>query len=168
MLRLIFIRHGKSDWNAGYSGDHERPLNKRGRKAARAMGVFLERSGNRPHAILSSTAVRARTTVELAAEAGGWEVAPRLTRRLYGTSAATVIEEIQKEDDQAQVLLVAGHQPTWSETCSRLMGGGEMRYPTAAACCLSFPCGNWSAVRPGGGQLLWFVPPKLIQGLLEP
>lgn len=166
MRRLILIRHGKSDWDADFPHDHERPLSKRGRRAARAMGLFLEGTGNRPQAVLSSTAVRARTTVELAAEAGGWNLEPRLTRKLYSGGGNAVIEEIQAAEDHAEVLLVAGHQPTWSLTCSLLIGGGELRYPTAAACCMSFPVDSWRQVRPGGGELLWFVPPKLIQGLV--
>ncbi|HSR50897.1 MAG TPA: histidine phosphatase family protein [Acidobacteriota bacterium] len=167
MRRLILIRHGKSDWDADFSHDHERPLNKRGRRAARAMGLFLEGTGNRPQAILSSTAVRARTTVELAVEAAGWNLEPRLTRNLYASGSNAVIEEIQAAQDEAEILLVAGHQPTWSQTCSRLIGGGELRYPTAAACCMGFSLNSWSQIRPGGAELLWFVPPKLIQGLVS-
>ena len=41
MKTLILLRHGKSDWKDDELVDHERPLAKRGRKAARAVGRFL-------------------------------------------------------------------------------------------------------------------------------
>ena len=41
MKRLILMRHAKSDWNHPGLADHDRPLNKRGRKAAPAMGAWL-------------------------------------------------------------------------------------------------------------------------------
>lgn len=47
-LRLILLRHAKSSWDDPSLEDHERPLNKRGRKAApdvaaqiRSLGAFL-------------------------------------------------------------------------------------------------------------------------------
>ena len=41
MKRLIILRHGKSDWNAGAASDHARPLNRRGTGAAVTMGRVL-------------------------------------------------------------------------------------------------------------------------------
>ena len=35
MLRLILMRHAKSDWSTPSNGDHDRPLNKRGPSAKR-------------------------------------------------------------------------------------------------------------------------------------
>ena len=70
MKTLIFFRHGKSDWNAGVGEDYLRPVNKRGKKDARRMGRFLAEIGGVPDRIISSTAIRARTTMEIAREAG--------------------------------------------------------------------------------------------------
>ena len=41
MKTIILFRHGKSDWNAHFENDHERPINKRGIKAAKKMGKKL-------------------------------------------------------------------------------------------------------------------------------
>ena len=43
MRSLILFRHGKSDWDAPYSSDHERPLAGRGKEAA-PIGRFQEHS----------------------------------------------------------------------------------------------------------------------------
>jgi len=63
MKTMLWMRHGKSDWDAGYGRDHDRPLATRGEKAAKAMGTALANAGFLPDFVLSSTAVRARTYI---------------------------------------------------------------------------------------------------------
>ena len=87
MKRLMILRHGKSDWNAGASSDHARPLNRRGTGAAMTMGRLLTRLGEVPDLIVTSSAVRARETALLAADAGDWGCETIEVDDLYGTSA---------------------------------------------------------------------------------
>ena len=68
MKSVILFRHGKSDWNASYGSDHDRPLNSRGIKAAKKMGLFLSTKNQIPDIVISSTATRAKTTAQLAME----------------------------------------------------------------------------------------------------
>ena len=42
---LILMRHAKSSWDDLTLSDHERPLNKRGRASASAMGKWLRKNG---------------------------------------------------------------------------------------------------------------------------
>ena len=72
MKSIPSFRHGKSDWNAKYEGDHNRPLSKRGIKAAKLMGEYLFNIKQVPEKIISSTAIRAKTTAELALKYGNW------------------------------------------------------------------------------------------------
>ena len=60
-LTLYVLRHGKSDWQAAYGADHDRPLKKRGREAAQLVGRLLSSADEAPDHILSSSALRART-----------------------------------------------------------------------------------------------------------
>ncbi|MEE8584986.1 MAG: histidine phosphatase family protein [Acidobacteriota bacterium] len=163
MKRLIFMRHGKSDWGASCSGDHNRPLAERGRRDARRMGKFLAQAGMAPDSIVTSSAVRAHSTVRLATEAGAWDCPIRVAESLYGASSGRVIEEIRREKDSTRILLVAGHEPTWSETCSLLIGGGGLRCPTAALACIAFDSDGWARIAAGTGQLLWLLPPRLLR-----
>ena len=70
MKSILLFRHGKSEWNTYYDSDHNRPLAPRGIKAAKKMGVFLANKNQMPDLVISSTAVRSRTTVELAMKEG--------------------------------------------------------------------------------------------------
>ena len=43
MKQLILMRHAKSDWQSGADNDFDRPLNKRGRRAAVEIGALLKK-----------------------------------------------------------------------------------------------------------------------------
>lgn len=163
MKTLIFFRHGKSDWDADYQGDHSRPVAKRGRKAAALMGRFLKATGQIPDRVITSSAVRARTTVELAHAAGEWACSVRVTDMLYDATSADVLREIQAEPDECGRLLVAGHEPTFSEMIGRLTGKASVRFPTAAMARIDFDVAGWSEVEFGAGELVWLIPPKVLK-----
>ncbi len=63
MKELLIMRHAKSAWDVSYSTDFERPLNKRGRKAAPRMGEFMADRGLLPDLIVSSPAARAKADI---------------------------------------------------------------------------------------------------------
>ena len=72
MKSVILFRHGKSDWGANYGHDLDRPLSKRGIRDAKKIGKFLSKKREVPDLVISSTALRARNTIELTVESGGW------------------------------------------------------------------------------------------------
>ena len=158
--RLLLFRHAKSDWHAGIPDDHERPLTKRGSEAARVMGRVLAAADQLPDLVVTSTAVRARTTVELAHTTGGWTCPVETSDALYDTDAASVLKEIRKLPDAAASVLLAGHEPTWSELASRLIGGGDLRFPTAAVVLIDLGVDKWRDATFGHGALVWLLQPK--------
>ena len=58
--RLILMRHAKSSWDNPFAEDHQRPLNGRGKRSAKAIGEWLRAQGYLPDQILSSSATRTR------------------------------------------------------------------------------------------------------------
>ena len=66
--RLILIRHAKSTWTNPALDDHARSLNRRGERAAKAIGHWLARHAPVCDLVLCSPAARARETwAEIAA-----------------------------------------------------------------------------------------------------
>ena len=137
MGRLLLMRHAKSSWSKPGLSDHDRPLNDRGLRDAPRMGAWLEEQGLRPDRILSSTALRARTTAELVA--GTWESPPgiHLYRELYLSTPQTMLETIMSECREEGCLMLVAHNPGIEdfihETTSRLE-----ECPTGVIASLSF------------------------------
>ena len=165
MPALILFRHGKSDWDADDGAeDRARPLARRGRKAAQRMGRFLARAGQVPDAAITSPAVRAADTLRLAMEGGGWRCPVRAATTLYGGGVSGLLAEVNQEPAATSVLLAVGHEPTWSAALTVLVGGGEVRFPTAALARIDFDVEGWEDVAPASGVLTWLVVPRLLAG----
>ena len=73
-----------------------------------------------------------------------------------------LLGEIHTEPSTTGVLLVVGHEPTWSDAITAFIGGGTVRFPTAAVARVDFDVERWADVRAGTGELAWIVPPRLL------
>ncbi len=163
MKRVFLLRHGKSDWQGSFRSDRERPLAPRGRKAAALIGRFLAATGEVPDRVLSSPAVRARRTVELAAEKGAWDRPPEIIESLYGGGPEAVLDALHGLPEGAASVLLAGHQPTWSMAAGELIGGGNLIVPTACLMAIDLEIGRWEDADWGRGELRFMVTPRLLQ-----
>ena len=160
MKTVLFFRHGKSDWDADWDYDHERPLAKRGRKAAKVMGRLLAETGPVPDSVVSSSATRARQTLKRAQKAGRWDAAVRITDVLYGASPSDLLETIRREPDTTEVLMLVGHEPTWSETIEDFIGQDIGHFPTAALARVDLDIDSWREAAFGQGTLAWLRKPR--------
>jgi phosphohistidine phosphatase len=143
--RLIVMRHAKSAWETD-GPDHERPLNKRGRRDAPRIGEHLRELGWVPERVLSSDALRTRETWELMkAELGRGapEVVPTFTRELYLCSVAQVCALLGHVADTVRTVMVLGHNPTWEELVGRLTGTLEPM-ATCNAALLEIDADSWA------------------------
>lgn len=113
MKTLLIMRHAKSDWDASYEHDHDRPLNERGIRSAGVMGRVLSDQGLIPDLVVTSTAVRAKTTAEIASASGGWGTSIVLDETLYTGGVDNAISVILASASLDRLMIV-GHQPTWS------------------------------------------------------
>jgi phosphohistidine phosphatase len=161
MAEVVLMRHGKSDWGAAFDRDAARPLSARGRRAATTMGRVLSAVGKAPDFVLSSPAVRAHSTAEMAAAAGGWNTDVHILESLYGNGPKAVVDALRSVPPVSLRVLVVGHEPSWSETVAVLTGGGTVRMPTGAAAGLEVLVGSWEAIGPGTCRLAWLLPPRL-------
>ena len=64
MLRLLVIRHAKSSWKDASLSDHERPLNKRGKRDAPRVADAIKKMDWVPDHVLCSDARRAVDTFD--------------------------------------------------------------------------------------------------------
>ncbi|MGI8823059.1 MAG: SixA phosphatase family protein [Acidimicrobiia bacterium] len=160
MKQLLVMRHAKSDWHAGGTADHDRPLNRRGVESARIMGGVLTRAGLEPDLVVTSSAVRAHTTAQLVAEAGGWSASIVTDDRLYDSHVDGILAVIGETDEPVGRLMVVGHQPTWGALVARLTGASAaMR--TASVAVIDLMLGtSWRHGGELGGELVALLQPR--------
>jgi phosphohistidine phosphatase len=148
MKALLVLRHAKSSWKDETLTDHERPLNKRGRRDAPRMGRLMRDAHLVPERILSSTALRARLTAEAAAEACGCAEQLRYVEALYHGTPDDYLEVLRGQPDELDRILVVGHNPVLEEFLERLVGEWN-RLPTAALAHVSLPVERWEELNAG-------------------
>lgn len=162
MLRLILFRHAKSDWSDSSVPDQERGLTQRGVRAARTMGEFLAAIDQVPDMVLTSSARRARDTVDLARRQGRWGCKPRVESGLYTFQPEDLLQVLQGLREAPAKLLITGHEPALSGLGGSLTGQARLRLPTGSMVRIDLDCDAWSEVVPGCGELRWLMPPKLL------
>lgn len=157
--RLLLFRHGKSDWNAPVGGDHERPLNNRGVRAAKTMGQVLADTERVPDHAITSSAVRARTTLELAHDAGGWPTTLEVEPALYDSSPGAVLEVVARASPDVDSLMLVGHEPTWSTLVS-LLTGEEIAVKTATVVGIDLDVDRWDRAPRAHGRTAFVLYPR--------
>lgn len=162
--RLILTRHAKSSWDDPLLADHDRPLNTRGKRAARELGDFLASRGMEPEEVLCSSALRTRETWNGVASAV-METRPevRLVEALYHASPDVMLAVLRTAT--APTVMMIGHNPSIAEFAAMLPARPPMapefrRYPTCATLIVDFQAEDWLGVKPGDGSVMEFFLPS--------
>jgi phosphohistidine phosphatase len=171
MRTLLLLRHAKSSWAEPGLEDFDRPLGRRGQRAAPAMGAAMRARGLVPDLVLCSGAARARETLALVLPELGREVPVRFEDGLYLAAAATLRARIRKLPPTKKRVLLVGHNPGMHELALDLAGQGRAddmaalarKFPTAALAALDIDVSRWSAVAPGDARLRAFLTPRSLE-----
>jgi phosphohistidine phosphatase len=157
MKTLLILRHAKSSWKKPELPDHERPLNKRGKKEAPLVGKYLKENDLVPDLILSSNARRAQETAQAVAEACGFEGQVDLYQDLYLSEPTIYLDILRCLPDDAKRVLVVGHNPDVEELLTLLTEVDE-HMTTAALAVVALPISSWEEMNEatdGRLQNLW-------------
>jgi phosphohistidine phosphatase len=167
MKTLILLRHAKSSWDDERLADHQRPLAPRGRRAAPAVAARLRELGLLPDHVVSSTSVRTRETIALAAEHLD---TPSIDFQedMYLAGSGRLLRILRATPETVETLMLVGHNPGMHDVALALVEGEggrahrrlESKFPTTAAAVLEFDVERWQDVGPGLGTLLHFIRPK--------
>lgn len=164
---LFLFRHAKSSWDEPLE-DRDRPLGRRGRRAAPAMAERMKVDGLIPDHVLCSPATRTRQTWELMAPILGPDIPVSYHDSIYDDEPEDVLELVRGVGDPVDTVMVIGHNPTIAELARTLAGEAPVerltrmrkKFPTAALAVLEFQAMTWREVGPRGGTLTRFLRPK--------
>ena len=123
--------------------DHDRPLNKRGKKDAPRMGRLLREEDLLPDLMLVSSARRCRKTAEHLIRQSGYRGETRITGELYEAGADKLRAFLAALPDNLERVLLLGHNPGMEELLESLTGA-YTPLTTAALAQLKLPLDSWS------------------------
>ncbi len=145
MKTLLLMRHAKSSWKHNDLKDHERPLNKRGKKDAPMMGKFIREKELLPQRILCSSAVRARATAEALMEACHYKGEIEYLDSFYLAEPQVYLEELKKLPNELERVMIIAHNPSL-EGLLQILSHRVESLTTAAIAYLVLPIDAWQEI----------------------
>ncbi len=161
MKTLYLIRHAKSSWEFDVD-DHERPLNERGMKDAPLIAAHIKSLIKVPGRIISSDAIRAKTTAILYLQSLGIpQEQLELEPKLYEFEGSRVANIIRSCADDIDVLMVFGHNNAITSVVNQLGDRKIDNVSTAAFTAITFEQDTWAAIKDGITQ--HYIKPKQLK-----
>lgn len=170
MRQLLLLRHAKSSWDDPKLSDHARPLNARGKRAAKSMRGVIRDFGLAPDLVLVSSARRALQTLEALEP---WDETPLIepTDQLYLATGPQLLRVLNGTPETVRSVMLVGHNPGLHDLAKLLIGEAVLAEdrPEIRRIADAFPTGAlaeyavaspWSGLTPGGGRLVRFVAPR--------
>ncbi len=168
MTILTIMRHAKSDWSDSQLDDFDRPLNDRGRKAAKRIGREFRNRRIRFDQVIASPALRVRETLDELAEGYGETRKVRFEQRIYESSASALLDLVRSIPNAVHAPLLVGHNPGLHELVLTLTTDDDdslrrrvmAKFPTAAAAVIELPAVRWGEVAPDSGRIVELILPR--------
>jgi phosphohistidine phosphatase len=132
------------------------------------MGRELKERGLKFDLVLSSTAARARETIDGVREKYDFGVPIQFEPKLYLASETTLLDLVRGLDEKLQTPLIVGHNPGLELLVAHLARDDKKglrhrvlgKFPTGALAVLELPADHWSKVEPGTGEIVELILPK--------
>lgn len=164
----MLMRHAKSSWSDPDLKDQERPLNARGRKAARVMGAWMKEKSVVPDLVLMSNARRSQETWERVSKTLDADIPAQVVDQIYMAGPEEMLSAVRGTPDDAKTVLVIGHQPGLSAFARKLANGNTRsgckrayrKFPTGAVAEIKTGRESWKDVTFGDADFTRFVCPR--------
>jgi phosphohistidine phosphatase len=157
MKKLLLIRHAKAEKETSVK-DINRPLKYIGIQDARFMAERLKENSIIPQHIITSPALRTKTTAEIFAEYLLLQD-PEINKAIYEASQQTLLRVINQLPNQHNFIALVGHNPGISQILYYLTGEGREVH-TSTVALIEFEIDDWKAVSSDMGSLVYYSSPK--------
>lgn len=139
--------------------DFDRPLNKRGKLNAPFMGERLKKKNILPDIILSSSALRAKTTAKIIAKEVKYSKEIIFKDDMYDTSVRFLHEMLKSLEDKNTTALIVGHNPEFNMLGEYYVDFDE-NIPTCGILEIEFNSEKWVDISAKNATLISFDYPK--------
>jgi phosphohistidine phosphatase len=162
MKKLYLIRHAKSSWDDLSLSDFQRVLNKRGEGDAPLMAKALNDEGIKPELIISSPAIRAKTTAKIIANGIGYEKDIAFKDSIYESSDFNLMMVIKELDDALESVMIVGHNPALTDVINKISDFSLHNLPTCGMVALELENG-WADLTPYKAKKIFYMYPKMFK-----
>jgi phosphohistidine phosphatase len=162
MSRLLYLmRHAQSADKQPGQADNERELTLKGMQDATQIGRHLYSEKIIPKFILSSTAIRAKTTAQLVSDVWKYETEKiQLEEELYEASVRTFLQLVKQLDDSIDSIMCVGHNPAISYLAEYLTKAEIGDMSPGSLVIIQFQTKSWNDSNEGTGALTTFITPE--------
>jgi phosphohistidine phosphatase len=157
MKKLMLIRHAKAEKETSVK-DFDRPLKYIGIQDATFMAERVKSNSIVPQLIITSPALRTKTTAEIFADHLGLPE-PTSNKSIYEASEKTWLSIINKLSNDLDFVAIVGHNPGISQIMYYLTGDPREVH-TCAVALIELDTDDWASLTEDAGKLAYFSSPK--------
>lgn len=160
---LYLMRHAQSADKQPGQTDKDRELTVQGLRDSIKIGAWLYNEKINPDAIISSTAIRAKSTAGLLLDT--LKLMPeiiRLNDEFYDASVRTFLQEITQLEDTLNRVLCVGHNPTVSYLAEYLTKAEIGELPPGGLVIIQFDILLWQKIGEGTGKFINVITPETL------
>ena len=159
MKTVILFRHAHPEIG-GFILDHDRPLASDGISDAEKIGLYVTEKNELPDLVISSTAIRAKTTAEMAMSRGKWPCSIKFDAGIYERGLHYLLKLINNQDNSLSSICLVGHEPNFSNFIAQSTGNICKHFTQGSMAKIDFNVKNWEDLTMGYGMLSWRVDPR--------
>lgn len=142
MKELYILRHAEKDLSDTYQYDYDVPLTRQGEIDSKSLGAKLKEKNVIPDLIVSSPAIRARTTADIIANEIGYDKSIMYNEVIYQAFLNELVESITYTFDTVNSLMIVGHNPALTALAITF---ADFKEELKMANCIKieFNCNSW-------------------------
>ncbi len=141
MKRIFLLRHGNAAPGGSGKADRDRPLEESGRTQIVSVSDKLVSQNYIPEIIITSSALRAKTSGEIAGKIVHCSM--RSSDTLYSAASQDYITLLKGMENRFNSVMIVAHNPTISDFAGRL-SGTHIGMGTGNICLLELDIEQWS------------------------
>jgi phosphohistidine phosphatase len=162
MKNIIFVRHGRAEEPSSTIPDFERSLTTKGKNISEQMALILKEKEKDQALLITSPAFRAYETALIFARVLDSDPDKIIIKNnLYSRATLNSFAEIvEKISDDINLIILFGHNPSFTEIPDRLSRDGCDFIPKSGIVCLSFKTDTWKGIVREKGKIKYFLKPE--------
>lgn len=159
---FYIVRHAKSSWSDLRISDHQRKLNRRGKRDGPILAGRVATASIRPTLLISSDATRAWNTAKYFAKAlFNDKERVQTESALYHGSEERFIDVINEQDNDHECIMLFGHNPGITYLANSVSDYAIDNVPTCGVLFIESAANKWEDVSLLNCKLKTFIYPKM-------